>query len=224
MLGSALHVPDPLATELLLELRRPAPGGVLPPLVGQNLPRSPVRRDPAVERLEHESRALVVRDGVPDDEPRVVVHERREVEPLVAPQQEREDVRLPELVRLCPLEAPLRVLPSGRRFALLEEALLVKDPPDRGLSDSERREPAQHVGDPPRAVLGMLLLQRRDRLASRVRRLRCGRPHERLRDQPVQPALAVAPHPVADGRDREPEDARHVRDRRALVHDLLNDP
>jgi len=33
MVRLALHVPDPVAAQLLLELRRPAPGRVLPPLV-----------------------------------------------------------------------------------------------------------------------------------------------------------------------------------------------
>jgi hypothetical protein len=92
VLRPALHVPDPLPAQFLLELRRPAPSGVLAALVGQDLARRPVRGDPAVERLHHEPRSLVVRDRVPHDEPRVVVHEPGEVEPLVAPEQEREDV------------------------------------------------------------------------------------------------------------------------------------
>ena len=52
----------------------------------------------------------MVGERVGDDEARVVVHERREVQALVATEQEREDVRLPELVGLGALEAPWRVL------------------------------------------------------------------------------------------------------------------
>ncbi len=39
---------------------------------------------------------------------RVVVHEGGDVEPLVTPQQEGEDVRLPQLIRLGALKAVLR--------------------------------------------------------------------------------------------------------------------
>jgi hypothetical protein len=40
----------------------------------------------------------------------VVVHERRQVQPLVPSQEEGEDVRLPQLIRLCPLESSWRML------------------------------------------------------------------------------------------------------------------
>ncbi|HSD20763.1 MAG TPA: hypothetical protein VLC54_12035, partial [Anaeromyxobacter sp.] len=92
VLRPALHVSDSLAAELAFELRRASPRGVLAALVGEDLPRGPVGGDPAVERLEHERRALVVRQRVADEEARVVVHERGQIEPLVTPQQEREDV------------------------------------------------------------------------------------------------------------------------------------
>lgn len=69
VLRAALHVPDPLAPELLLELRLAPPRRVLPALVREDLLWRPVRRDRAPERLEHERRTLVVRERVADDEP-----------------------------------------------------------------------------------------------------------------------------------------------------------
>jgi hypothetical protein len=41
-----------------------------------------------------------------DDEAGAVIEERGDVHPLVAPQEKREQVGLPELVRLRPLEPP----------------------------------------------------------------------------------------------------------------------
>jgi hypothetical protein len=153
----------------------------------------------------------------------VVVHERSEVEPLVASQQEGEDVRLPELVRLGPLEPPFRVLPRRRRRALLEEALLVKDPPDGALGDAERLEPAQHVRDSTGPVLGMFLLQRRHRLAPGVGRLGPDRRHDGLRHERVQPARPEAADPFADRRCPEPEHSGDLSQGRALVYDLADD-
>jgi hypothetical protein len=46
VLRPTLDVRDPLAPQLLLEFRRAAPRRVLPPLVGQDLPRRPKRRQP----------------------------------------------------------------------------------------------------------------------------------------------------------------------------------
>jgi hypothetical protein len=42
------------------------------------------------------------------DVPRVVVHEGGHVQPLVPPQQKREDVRLPELIRFRAFETMRR--------------------------------------------------------------------------------------------------------------------
>jgi hypothetical protein len=51
-----------------------------------------------------------MRQRVRHDKARVVVHERRQVQPLVPSQKEGEDVRLPQLIRLCPLESSWRML------------------------------------------------------------------------------------------------------------------
>ena len=58
----------------------------------------------------------MVGDDVRDDEARVVVHEDGHVDALMAPQAEGEDVRLPQLHRLCALEEP-------RRLRFVSEAL-----------------------------------------------------------------------------------------------------
>ena len=117
MLRPAADVRDAVARERLLELRLPPPHRVLAAVVGQHLRRLSVRRDASLERLHHQRRLLVMRDRVADDEPAVVVHEHAEVQPLLAPLQEREDVRLPQLIRGRALEPPRRVLAlrDGRR-------------------------------------------------------------------------------------------------------------
>jgi hypothetical protein len=119
MLRAALHVPDALPPELLLKLRLAAPGRVLSPLVRQNLTRHTERRDAPLESLHHQRRALMVSEHVGHQEARVIVHERREVHALMAAEQEREDVRLPELIGLGPLKASRRPLPRNRRCPLL---------------------------------------------------------------------------------------------------------
>jgi hypothetical protein len=47
MMWAALHMRDPMALQLRLELGAAAPGGVLPALIGQDLPRRAVIGDPA---------------------------------------------------------------------------------------------------------------------------------------------------------------------------------
>jgi hypothetical protein len=103
----ALDVMDALAPELALEVGRAPPSHVLPPLVREHLARRSVLRNAARQGLEHQRRALMMRDHKRHDVARVVVHEGGHVQALVTPQQEGEDVRLPELVRLRALEALL---------------------------------------------------------------------------------------------------------------------
>jgi hypothetical protein len=129
---AALDVPDALPLELGLELRLAAPGRVLTAVVGERLLRDAEGGDALLEGLHHQRRLHVVRDGPADDEAAVVVHEDGDVEPLMLAQQEGKDVRLPQLVRRRALEArlrPRRVL--YLRGLLLEQTLLVKNPPHR---------------------------------------------------------------------------------------------
>jgi hypothetical protein len=211
VLRAALDVPDALPPQLLLELGLAAPRRVLPSLVGQDLLRRPVVRDPPSQRLEDQHRALMVRDCVAHNEPRVVVHERRQVQALVPAQQEREDVRLPELIRRRPLEAPRRVLArSRRRRRLRQQPLLVQDPPHLCLRDAQRLEPREHVPDAPRPVLGVLLSLRDDRSPARLR-------HPRLHWlalpglQRLGATALVQREPVLDCPGARAEHARHLR-------------
>jgi hypothetical protein len=112
MMRPALHVLDAVALELRLELGAAAPAGVLPALVGQDFSWRPVRCNPPRQRLEHQHASLVMRHDEAHQVARVIVQERRHIDALVAPQQEREDVRLPQLVRLGTLEALYLTLPA----------------------------------------------------------------------------------------------------------------
>jgi hypothetical protein len=133
MVRTALDVTDALAPQLLLEFRLATPRGVLPALVRQDLTRRSVVRDAARERFQHQARALVMRQHQGHDVPGVVVQKSSHVKTLVPSQQKREDVRLPQLVRLGAFEPvlhELRLLPHRR---LLHEPFLMQDPPHRGL-------------------------------------------------------------------------------------------
>jgi hypothetical protein len=107
MVRPALDVPNALPTQLLLEVRVPAPGHVLTALIGQHLPRRAVLGNAPRQRFQHQRRALVVRHHQGHQVARVVVHEGGHVQTLMPPQQKREDVGLPELVRLRALESML---------------------------------------------------------------------------------------------------------------------
>lgn len=134
MMRAALHVVDALPTELFLEPRHAPPGSVLPALIGQDLPWRPIVGDTPGQGFHHKLAALVVGHDEAHEVARVVVQERGYVDPLVLAQQEREQIRLPELVGLGSLEA-LR-LGLGLRLRpglLLRQAFGFEHPPDRRL-------------------------------------------------------------------------------------------
>jgi len=160
VLRPALDVSNALAPKLLLEFRAPPPCRVLPALVRQDFLRVAVGRDAAPERLHHQARPLMMRHRVRHHEARMVVHEADHVEPLVTAQEKREDVRLPELIRLRSLEAPGAVLVGLRRRACLRhQPLLVQDPTHLCLTHPEALEARQHRLDAPRPVLRVLLTE-----------------------------------------------------------------
>lgn len=105
MLRLALEMHDPVLPQCLLELGLASPRRVLPTIVRQDLLRRPVLRDPSLERFHHQAALLMVSDDVRHHEARVIVHEADEVDALMLAQQEREDVRLPHLVRPRAFEA-----------------------------------------------------------------------------------------------------------------------
>lgn len=118
VLGPALDVLDAFTAKQVLEGRLAAPRRVLTSIVRQNLARAAEATETTFQSLEHQRGLLVVCQRPSDDETRVVVHEARQVHALVPAQQEREDVGLPHLIRLCSLETTRRLgcsLSPGRR-------------------------------------------------------------------------------------------------------------
>lgn len=168
MLRPGLEVLDPLPAQRGLKLRLSPPHCVLPPVVGEDLLRRSVAGDGPLQGLHHQGALLVPLQRPAGDEARAVVEKGAEVDPLVPAQEKGEDVRLPELVRLRPLEAPLRLLPRRRYRARLQELRLVQHAPHLALADPYRFKTPQDVANPPRPVLRIGLLQRHYRLPARV--------------------------------------------------------
>jgi hypothetical protein len=223
MLRPRLDMPNALAPQFLLELRRPAPGRILPPIVGQDLLGHAVLRVRPLQRVAHQEFLLVPRHRPADDEPRVVVHERAQVHALMAPQQEGEDIRLPELIRLRPLETSRLGLRPRCLRRRLHQIRFVQHPPHFALADRKRLEALQHVANPPRAVFRVRLLHRQHRFPARVVcsfPLRC--PAGFLRKQRLVPARGVRSSPQRYRRQRQPERPAHIRHCRACVQ-LLQD-
>ena len=219
MMRTALHMVDALAAELFLEPGHAPPGGVLPALVGQDLPRHPVVGDTPSQGFHHELAPLMVGHDEAHQIPGVVVQEGRHVHPLVLPQQEREQVRLPELIRFSPFEA-LR-LGLGLRLRpglLLREAFGLEHPPDRRLGGPNTQEPAHHIPDPPAPGHGVLGLHRQDRPPPRVVALRLATLRGCRGKQRLLPTTAVARHPGRRRRVRHPELLRHLARVQLLIH------
>jgi hypothetical protein len=138
MVRSALHMRDAVTFELGFELGRATPGGVLPSLIGEDLPRRAVVRNAARERLEHQHTSLVMRHRQAHQVTGVIIQERGHIDPLVSAQQEREQVRLPQLVRLGTLEVLHRLLATHalrRRLGL--DAFGSQHPAYRGLGSTD---------------------------------------------------------------------------------------
>jgi len=224
VLGPTLDVADAVRLELTLEVRFATPRRVLPTLVGEDFARLAVSGDAALERLHHELGPLMVSQVVRDDEARMVVHEGGHVEALVAAQQEREDVRLPELIGLRALEPPRRVFARTGWSLRLDETGLVQDPAHGGLGHAECLHACEQVSDAPRTQLRICLPHRDDGLAlSLVGRRRPPRPDSRRRPEGIRATIAVGLHPLADGSRGEPEVPSDRRLARAVVDDRLRD-
>lgn len=134
VMRAAFDVVYALTPKLLLKPGHPAPRGVLPPLVGQYLPRRPVLRNRTRQGFEHQLASLVMRHHQAHQVAGVIVEKGRHINALVATQQEREHVRLPELVGLGPFKA----LQRGRQIGpglgwLAGKSLGLQHPAHRGL-------------------------------------------------------------------------------------------
>jgi len=170
---TALHVPDAMAPELFLEARLAPPGGVLAPLVGEDLARRPVVRYRSRQRFHHERAPLVMRHHQAHQVTRVIIQERRHVDPLVPAQQEREEVRLPELIGLGALESPLaRLRFRLRRRSRLCEPLAPQHPTYRRLRRANTEEALHHIANAPASRLRLHALCFEHRLAPCIG-LRC---------------------------------------------------
>lgn len=131
---AAFDVVNALTPELLLKARHPTPRGVLPPLIGQYLPRRSVLRDRARQGFQHQLASLVMRHHQAHHVAGVIVEKGRHINTLVPAQQEREHVRLPELIRLRPFKALHRGRRIGSRLRwLLRMPLSLQHPTHRGL-------------------------------------------------------------------------------------------
>ena len=214
MVRTRPQVPDLVLRQLMLEPRLAAPVGVLAAVVREHLPRHPVlaRRPPV--RLEHMLRRLAPVQAQPDDVPRVVVDVADQVRVLPA-QTEREDVRLPELVRRRALEEPRlrRRLRGANRLRLAQPALAQRRP--HRLRARRQVEPApQRLRDPLRPSGRILPLQLHDLVLDRRRTLLAPRMAEaRHRMQTRLAADPVGPHPAEQrvlGDPRLRADRRHV--------------
>jgi hypothetical protein len=172
MMRPALHVLDAMTLQLRLELGAPAPGGVLAALVGQDLPRRAVLGDAPRQRFQHQHASLVVRHRQTHQVPRVIVQERRHVQPLVPPQQEREDVRLPQLIGFRPLEVLHRLMAAyPSRHHLRLDAFGLQYPAHRRRRHPDPQEAPHQITDPSAAGAGLGLPGSHDRPPLRARRL-----------------------------------------------------
>lgn len=218
-----LEMPHSLPAQLLLEFGRAPPARVLPPLIGQHLPGRIVLRHSFGKCFQYQCAPLMPRHRVSDDEARTVIEKGGQVDPLVAPQQESEDVRLPELVRLRPLEAGLRRRRPPHYRLLLHQPRLVQHPPHLRLADPDRLEADQHVADPAAPVLRVRPLQRQHRLAPWVFLRRPFLRTRPLRKQCLVSALGESLSPQRHRRLRQPEGPAHVAHRGARLQ-LLQHP
>ena len=228
VLRSALAVRDAVAPEQLLKLRLATPRGVLPSLIRQHLLRLPVLGNAPLERLDHQTAFLVVRHRPRHEVPRVVVHEADQVHALVAPQLEREDVALPELVGRRPLEAPRWLLARRLDLGLRDQAGLVQDAAHRRLRHAEPLEASEHVPDATRAPRGIGLPRLDDRALDGLRSTRPWSPRGGtavvlLDLQRLHAAAVKQRHELLHHRGRHPERHRGVSVSRA-AHHRLDDP
>lgn len=222
---AALHVRDAVAPELLLEGRGATPSGVLPPLVGEDLARSAIVGDAARERLHHERALLVVRHHQTHEIARVVVHEGRHIDALVPAQEEREEIRLPQLIRLGSLESP-RARPRAwlgrRRLAPPRQALFLEHPAHRRLRCSDAEEALHHIANAPASRLWLRALHRHDQLAARISLARLPAAlaaATRTRLQCRSPTRSILLHPFVQRRVRNPQLARYALGTQPLIHD-----
>jgi hypothetical protein len=221
MMRRAADVVDVVPLEFLLELRHPAPAGVLPAVVRQHLLRRPERARRLTVHLHHVLARLAAVHTQPGDVARVVVDEPDDVGHLA---QDREvgDVRLPHLVGRRGLEAPWRRLrflphpgfrcPDPRHLQVLAH---------RFRTGLEAEHPAEDLRDPLATVLRILSLQLDD-----LRLDRRGHPGPVALAvaglQPGFPVLLIPLGPFPYGRGVDPQLLRHHPRRDPFLDEQLH--
>ena len=215
MMRGAADVVDMIPLELLLELGRATPTGVLPPVVRKHLLRRPVRRYRLAVDLHHIGTGLATVHSQPRDIPRVIIDEPDDVRRL-SQDGIVGDIALPHLVGRRALEPAKRRLglpPGLRRGRRQPRRLQVLA--HRLRTGLQTEEPPQDLRDPLRPLLRIRLLELRDLLMNRRRKLRAST--FALRALP-QPLLTVAPVQLAPLVDRL------VRDPHLAADDLGGNP
>jgi hypothetical protein len=224
MMGSALHVRDAVPLQLRFELGAASPGGVLPALIGQDLPRRSVVSNPTRESLQHQHASLVMGHRKAHKISRVIIKERRHIDPLMPPQQEREEVRLPQLIWLGTLEVVGLDLPSHPSVSRLRfYAFGFEHSPHRRLGGTDPQEPLHQIADAATSGVRDLAVRREDRLRTLIRRLL----QVRVQRGPLElerflSALPIRLHPHHRRRVGHAQLARHGKGRQPPIRHRTN--
>jgi hypothetical protein len=142
-------------------------------------------------------RRLAAKQIQPDDVARVVINEPDQVS-ILAPEPEREDVRLPHLVGGAALkEAWLGRVAPRLGLGLLHQVVLVQRTPHGLVAARQKQHPPQHLGDLLHAETRVLLLQLGDLRFDRRREFRSPSAN-RGRLQSLFAQLTVAAHPLRE--------------------------
>jgi len=197
MMRPGADVLDPVFFHLPLKPGLIPPVRILPAVVGEHLPGHAVFGNCAPVGFQNVFGRLAAVQTKGRDVPAVVVHEADQVG-VAACQPEGHDVALPQLVRSGALEKP-RLGSVFRRFAL---GLSYHTLCGQGLVDGRRtgadqKKPLEHVGDPARPVVRMILLDLHHPLPDFGRYPGpAGRGSLRL--QPLGPVSSVGSDPAPD--------------------------
>jgi hypothetical protein len=180
--------------ELGFEATDAAPGGVLPPVIGEHLLGRLELADRDAIDLDHRGGCRTAEEIRADDEPRVIIEEGDEVG-VASAQPEREDVRLPHLIGRGPLEetrAGEVALLGWRAFG--HQLRRVQVAAHRLRAGREEEPAAEQLGDAFNAKGGMLGLELLDLLADG--RWQLGRTRgwrDRLQSRFARQAILVHP-------------------------------
>jgi hypothetical protein len=195
MMGRTANVMDPITLQFFRELALPAPTGILPPVVRQHLPRHSVFGYRATVCLDDLLGPLASEQSPADNVSGMIVQEGDQVG-VALKQPKREDIALPELVRLGPFEVlDLRLGLPPLPLRLGRQVLFFQRPADGLRRCLDPKQPLEYLADPLGTIGRMVLLDPRDFLFHRRRHVRSALMSV-SRLQPRFAVLAVPPRPV----------------------------